>query len=178
MYKNFNLTESEKEQILNKHKEHGYGKPLNEETGTPEQIQARRRKIIQGMTITRNDYSYSSIENGDYVARKGDHNLAVIYIQEYLLLLNYDIGPKGKDGFFGPDTETAVKKFQQDNNLVVDGKVGKKTQEMLDKLALPIYRDKRKKDKEIEDKLMKMLDGIDQRDREERLLKYKQLHQQ
>lgn len=31
MYKNFNLTESEKEQILNQHKEHGYRKPLNEQ---------------------------------------------------------------------------------------------------------------------------------------------------
>jgi hypothetical protein len=30
MYKNFILTESEKEQILNMHKGHGYGKPLNE----------------------------------------------------------------------------------------------------------------------------------------------------
>lgn len=31
MYKNFNLTESEKKEILNKHKAHGYQKPLNEE---------------------------------------------------------------------------------------------------------------------------------------------------
>jgi hypothetical protein len=31
MYKNFNLTESEKEQILNQHKEHGYKKSLNEQ---------------------------------------------------------------------------------------------------------------------------------------------------
>lgn len=31
MYKNFNLTESEKKQILNQHKEHGYKKPLNEQ---------------------------------------------------------------------------------------------------------------------------------------------------
>lgn len=31
MYKNFNLTESEKEQILNQHKEHGYRKPLSEQ---------------------------------------------------------------------------------------------------------------------------------------------------
>lgn len=30
MYKNFSLTESEKEQILNMHKNHGYKKPLNE----------------------------------------------------------------------------------------------------------------------------------------------------
>lgn len=32
MYKNFNLTESEREQILNQHKEHGYKKSLNEES--------------------------------------------------------------------------------------------------------------------------------------------------
>jgi hypothetical protein len=32
MYKNFNLTESEKEQILNMHKNHGYGQPLNEQS--------------------------------------------------------------------------------------------------------------------------------------------------
>jgi hypothetical protein len=32
MYKNFNLTESEKEQILNMHKDHGYKQPLNEQS--------------------------------------------------------------------------------------------------------------------------------------------------
>ena len=32
MYKNFKLTESEKEQILNMHKSHGYGQPLNEQS--------------------------------------------------------------------------------------------------------------------------------------------------
>jgi hypothetical protein len=31
MYKNFNLTESEREQILNQHKGYGYKKPLREE---------------------------------------------------------------------------------------------------------------------------------------------------
>ena len=32
MYKNFNLTESEKEQILKQHQSHGYKKPLNEQS--------------------------------------------------------------------------------------------------------------------------------------------------
>jgi len=31
MYKNFTLTESEREQILKQHKQHGYKKPLNEQ---------------------------------------------------------------------------------------------------------------------------------------------------
>lgn len=32
MYKNFIITESEKEEILNKHKNMGYGKPINEQS--------------------------------------------------------------------------------------------------------------------------------------------------
>lgn len=36
MYKNFNLTESEKEQILNLHKQKGYGKSLNEQLSDEE----------------------------------------------------------------------------------------------------------------------------------------------
>jgi hypothetical protein len=36
MYKNFNLTESEKEEILKKHKSYGYGKPLNEQYNEPD----------------------------------------------------------------------------------------------------------------------------------------------
>lgn len=31
MYRNFTLTESERKQILEQHKNHGYGKPLNEQ---------------------------------------------------------------------------------------------------------------------------------------------------
>jgi hypothetical protein len=33
MYKNFNITDSEKEQILNRLKENGYGQPINEQSG-------------------------------------------------------------------------------------------------------------------------------------------------
>jgi len=39
MYKNFTLTESEREEILNRHKEHGYKQPLNEQsTNTGQKI--------------------------------------------------------------------------------------------------------------------------------------------
>ena len=33
MYKNFTLTESEREEILNRHKDHGYKQPINEQDG-------------------------------------------------------------------------------------------------------------------------------------------------
>ena len=38
MYKNFNLTESEKEEILNKHKSFGYKKPLTEQFNDGEEM--------------------------------------------------------------------------------------------------------------------------------------------
>jgi len=37
MYKNFNITESEKEEILNRLKENGYGQPINEQSVKPTQ---------------------------------------------------------------------------------------------------------------------------------------------
>jgi hypothetical protein len=93
------------------------------------------------------DYHFYDIEDSGYVARRGAKNSAVRYIQDYLSKLNYDIGPKGVDGIFGPTTEDAVKKFQQDNNLKVDGLVGKKTAAVLDKLGVEVYK---KQDAEME----------------------------
>ena len=34
MYKNFNITEEEKQQIMEMHQSHGYKKSINEQTGT------------------------------------------------------------------------------------------------------------------------------------------------
>ena len=48
-------------------------------------------------------------------------------LQEALIKLGYDLGHSGADGKFGDKTFAAVKKFQANNNLVVDGIVGKKT---------------------------------------------------
>lgn len=42
MYKNFNLTESEREQILNQHQEKGYKKPLEEQVQTNPQDEMKR----------------------------------------------------------------------------------------------------------------------------------------
>jgi peptidoglycan hydrolase-like protein with peptidoglycan-binding domain len=47
--------------------------------------------------------------------------------------LGYDVGPI--DGIFGPLTEKAVRKFQKDNKLVVDGIVGQETFAALEKLV-------------------------------------------
>lgn len=57
----------------------------------------------------------------------------VVLCQTILRNNGYDIGSYGVDGKYGKQTEAAVKKFQNEHGLVVDGKVGVKTWAMLEK---------------------------------------------
>lgn len=61
------------------------------------------------------------------ILRKGDEGEAVKLMQTYLAELGYDLGSAGKDGDFGPKTESALKAFQQDKGLEVDGEFGEKS---------------------------------------------------
>ena len=55
----------------------------------------------------------------------------VKWTQTQLKRKGYDIGSYGIDSCYGRDTESAVKKFQKDNGLIVDGYVGIETVKML-----------------------------------------------
>lgn len=61
--------------------------------------------------------------------RKGDEGPDVVTLQQALAELGYLTG--AADGNFGTGTQTAVKKFQEDNNLDADGIAGKMTLEAL-----------------------------------------------
>lgn len=65
--------------------------------------------------------------------RRGNKGAEVIECQTMLTRLGYDIGPCGIDGDFGRATEAAVRSFQSDHQLVVDGVVGVMTWDALDK---------------------------------------------
>ena len=56
----------------------------------------------------------------------------VVLCQKILRNNGYDIGAYGVDGKYGKQTEKAVKKFQDEHGLVVDGIVGVKTWAMLE----------------------------------------------
>lgn len=58
------------------------------------------------------------------ILQPGTTGTDVERLQRDLSQLGYEIAV---DGVFGEATETAVKKFQQDNNLTVDGIVGPQT---------------------------------------------------
>lgn len=59
----------------------------------------------------------------------------VVHCQRILQNLGYDLGKTGADGKFGKKTEEAVKQFQNERGLVVDGIVGVKTWTMLEKYS-------------------------------------------
>ena len=65
--------------------------------------------------------------NDKPMLRKGSKGTAVKELQEILLGLGYDLGPCGADGIFGRCTDAAVRKFQRDRGLAVDGIAGPKT---------------------------------------------------
>ncbi len=59
---------------------------------------------------------------------KGDSGSEVKTLQENLIRLGYSCGSAGADGEFGTNTDAAVRAFQKDNGLTVDGLAGEKTQ--------------------------------------------------
>lgn len=59
--------------------------------------------------------------------RRGDKGEYVTLAQTELLQKGYDLGKCGVDGSFGAATEKAVRLFQNDNKLTVDGIVGQQT---------------------------------------------------
>lgn len=56
--------------------------------------------------------------------RNGNKNNYVKIMQQKLISKGYSCGSCGVDGSFGPATLSAVKKFQKDNGLEVDGICG------------------------------------------------------
>ena len=75
---------------------------------------------------------------GKPTLRKGSKGDAVRELQTMLLKLGYDLGPCGIDGDFGKATEAAVRSFQSDHRLAVDGIAGKNTWAELEKAVKAI----------------------------------------
>ena len=74
--------------------------------------------------------SYSRLLKKTSPLMKGED---VKFVQQKLVDLGYDIGNSGVDGQYGNDTVSAVKEFQKDYGLSVDGIVGSNTWNALEK---------------------------------------------
>lgn len=71
-------------------------------------------------------------EFGTRILYRGLRGEDVRILQSKLESLGYNVGPI--DGIFGPKTEAAVKQFQKDHGLKIDGIVGQETYFMLEQL--------------------------------------------
>lgn len=69
------------------------------------------------------------IDTGSFVVDvpKGRRGIEVADVQKALVALGYPLPQHGVDGIRGPETVAAVKKFQTDNGLTVDGDPGPAT---------------------------------------------------
>ncbi|MEU0085568.1 serine/threonine-protein kinase [Streptomyces sp. NPDC006274] len=65
--------------------------------------------------------------SGTAITRYGDKGQRVVQVQCMLSERGYSVGRAGVDGEFGEDTAAAVKRFQSDKGLLVDGEVGPDT---------------------------------------------------
>lgn len=91
----------------------------------------------EGSNVVVKDYAL-----GDRYLKEGCAGADVKELQLDLIALGYSCGSWGADGDFGDATELAVKKFQKDNKLEVDGIVGPKTVAKLEALIIPIQKPK------------------------------------
>lgn len=71
------------------------------------------------------------LETLERILQRGSKNDDVKKMQERLMALGYSLDKYGADGIFGPETEAALKKFQEEAGLVVDGIYGPKSHEAL-----------------------------------------------
>ena len=78
-------------------------------------------------SMIRYDGEFPQVKPGDRTLKRGMAGADVKALQEELMKRGYSVGASGADGDFGRDTERAVRLFQADNGLVVDGIVGEKT---------------------------------------------------
>ncbi|AZQ36888.1 serine/threonine protein kinase [Streptomyces cyaneochromogenes] len=65
--------------------------------------------------------------SGTELTQRGDTGQRVLQVQCMLTKRGYSVGGAGVDGEFGADTESAVRLFQSDKGLAVDGDVGPNT---------------------------------------------------
>ena len=65
---------------------------------------------------------------------KGDKGTEVMEMQEKLIVCGYSCGSYGADGDFGSGTDSAVRSFQKDYGLTVDGKFGPASKAKLDEV--------------------------------------------
>lgn len=87
------------------------------------------RRYIKALRVIVEDGEGGTVDPlfGARTLRRGSRGSDVMGMQSALISLGYSCGRYGADGDFGGDTESAVREFQRDESLAVDGIAGPKT---------------------------------------------------
>lgn len=93
--------------------------------------------LVSSGTLSSGAASTSGFASSKYPC-KGWTGAEVKRLQQALIDKGYSCGTSGVDGSFGKDTEAAVRKFQTDRGLAVDGIVGPVTQTALYSSSNPV----------------------------------------
>lgn len=91
-------------------------------------VGANTRKALKG-ELKKASNPYRKPTQDIYLNDWGD---GIKWVQWHLQRKGYNIGASGIDGQYGSGTQAAVKQFQRDHGLTVDGIVGEKTREALE----------------------------------------------
>lgn len=98
---------------------------------TSDAIVMFQRRHGLNVTGVLDQVTYDTLMSGDakvYMVTVGDDGTDIKELQHRLYEMGYI---ESVTGYFGTDTEAAVKKFQENNKLSTDGKIGPATREML-----------------------------------------------
>ena len=111
---------------------YGYGRPRWEYASSIEGCASTGSSSAEKEAHAKSGESHSSSQAKSYgMLIRGSEGEAVKDLQQKLIDLGYDIGRYGADGEFGSETLRAVKQFQKDHGLDVDGVVGEMTMEAI-----------------------------------------------
>jgi peptidoglycan hydrolase-like protein with peptidoglycan-binding domain len=95
-------------------------------------FQHEREITVDGIVGKVTWINIDEADQSEPVLRLGSTGLAVRRAQKRMSLVGFEVG--GVDGRYGPKTEAAVKKVQQQFNITVDGVVGPQTWAVIDAL--------------------------------------------
>lgn len=108
-----------------------WGKTNGYSNGKGYVFEVGNSSVAVGVVLADTPINYA---NGDYVRSKSvsGYDTKTLAIQKALKALNYSVVA---DGYFGTNTESAVKAFQTKHGLTADGIVGKGTYYQLSKAS-------------------------------------------
>lgn len=117
---------------------------------TPEGTWIHKKGIKPDLEIKQPDYFYVTPINKSKTYKYDDNNESIKQAQ--IMLKGLGIDPERQDGYFSKETENAIKAYQKQEGITVNGKLDQLTAEKLESSLIKAIRDE-KNDVQLEEAL-------------------------